>query len=144
VQRFPKNYIPSSIFPQTIKRGVKAGFFSCLLLGAMKKTSIEVIDLDFTKAKNLWKKQKTGLLKTMYNGSFYHVHWKPFQKWVLRNQSKLINGKSSIKKEVEKLNKAYAKQYWEDVDRQLDDDFDILDNLDRGLAEQLDEDYKLY
>lgn len=142
VQRPPKNhFLHEREYSEPIRKGVKAGNLSFLIMRAMKKASIEVIDIDFEKSFALWKKQKPGLIKNMHG--LYYVHWKPFQKWVLRNQTKLIMGRKDIKKEVIKRNKEYEKQYWEDVDQELANDFGIFD-VNRGLAEQLDQDWKLY
>jgi len=142
-QKLPKNHLISETnYTRVIRKGVKSGSLSFLFIEAMKKASIEVIDLNFEKCVTLWLKQKPGFLKRLYGQ--YYVHWKPFQKWVLRNQTKLIKGRKSIKKEVRARDKEYADQYWKDVDRQLEQDFDMLGDVNMGLAEQLDEDWKLY
>jgi len=102
------------------KHGKKVGPFYDLLQLAMRNATIEVLDLDFGKAFSLWQKQRVGFIRkvTSYYDSVIEVSWKPFKKWVRRNQSKLIKSRSILTKEIKeqdrKLYEELVDDFWED------------------------------
>jgi len=114
----PNAFVINPVTFSTAKeKGIRSGYLTYLVKQAMKGAKIEVIDIDMKKCYTLWNKQKPGFLKKhSFDPDYIYVHWKPFKKWVLRNQTKLTWGRKQIVKEVRIRDKKASDDYWKFVD----------------------------
>lgn len=122
----------------TTKRNHYCGTLSRIVahvLGGMNVQADRPIDAD--KLYHLFYRQKPGLIGIVGFSTivrFPIVRKRPFERWVSKNYNKFLATKKEFKASVKELHRIEEKKYFEDLDREMYDDFEMMfDDFDNRM-----------
>lgn len=112
-------------------RKMYSGSLTQTISHCMKKLPYSInVPLDYDKCHKLWEKTKPGYVGSLDffgNGNGYPIMKKDkIQKWVAVNWSKLLMDKKEWQEKIDIRNKEYSDQYWQEVEEEMDQDFDTF------------------